>query len=62
MMRDDYLNSHVYPVKTEMTFPSLHLFSTDKEESKGIIMLDILLHSCSTDEDESKRIIVNNTL
>ena len=61
-MRDDALNLHVYPVKTEMTAPYLHICSTDENESKGIIVHKTLLQICSTDEDESKRIIVNETL
>ena len=59
MMRDDDLNLHGYPVRTEMTAPSLHIYSTDKDESKGIIVQKTLLQSFSTDENESKGIIVN---
>ena len=30
-MIDDALNLHVYPVRTEMTAPSLHVFSMDED-------------------------------
>ena len=62
MMRYDALNSHVYPVRTEMTAPSSHVFSTDKDESKHSIVHETLSQSCYTDEEESKRGIVNKTL
>ena len=62
MMRADALNLHVYPVRTEITDLSLHVYSTDEDESKGIIIHKILSQSCSTDEDESKGIIVNKNL
>ena len=52
MMRSDALNSYVYPVRTEMTAPPLHVCSTDKDESKGIIVHKTLSQSCSTEEDE----------
>ena len=45
-----------------MTALSLYVYSTDEDESKGIIVHGNLLQSCSTDEDESKGIIVNKTL
>ena len=32
MMRSDALNLHVYPVRTEMTAPSLHVCSTDEDK------------------------------
>ena len=62
MMRADDINSHVYPVRTEMTAPSLHVCSTDEDESKGIIVHKTLSQNCSTDEDESKHSIVKKTL
>ena len=62
MMRSDALNSHCYPVRTEMTDPPLHVCSTDKDESKGIIVHEILSQSFDTDEDESKGIIMNKNL
>ena len=61
-MRADALNSHVYPVRTEMTALSLHIYSKDEDKWKGIIVHETLSQSCSTDGDESKRIIVNETL
>ena len=62
MMRAVSLNLHIYPVRTEMTDPSLHVFNTDKDESKGNIVQETLSQSFSTDEDESKGIIVKETL
>ena len=62
MMRADDLNSQVYPLRTEMTDPSSYVFSTDKNESKGIIVHKHLSQNCSTDKDESKCSIVNKTL
>ena len=52
MMIADFLNSHVYPVRTEMTALSSHVYSTEKDESKGIITHKTLSQSCSLDEDE----------
>ena len=34
MMRADALNSHVYPLRTEMTALSSHVFSSDDDEKK----------------------------
>ena len=52
MMRADALNSHVYPVRTEMTgtkqIPISNICSTEKDESKSIIVDD-----SSTEESES---------
>ena len=45
-----------------MTDPYSHVYSTDKDESKGIIVHVTLSWSCSTDEDKSKGIIVNESL
>ena len=61
-MRSDALNLHGYPVRTEMTAPSLHVCSTDEDESEGIIVHETLLEIFSTDEEESKGIIVNKNL
>ena len=58
MMRADALNLHVYPVRTEMTDPSLHVCSTDKIELKEFIVNKTLLQRCSMDKDKSKGIIV----
>ena len=61
-MRADALKSHGYLVRTEMTAPSLHICSTSKDKSKGIIVHETLLQSFSTDKDKSKGIIVNEYL
>ena len=61
MIIDDALNSHVYPVITEITFPSLRVCSTDKNKPKVIIVHETFSQTFSTDKDESKRIIVNKT-
>ena len=45
----DALNSHVYPVRMEMTALSSNFYSTDKEKSKGIIVHETLAQSCSMD-------------
>ena len=52
MMRSDALNSHVYPVRTEMTALYLQVCSTDEDESKRIIVNETLSQSCSTHADE----------
>ena len=62
MMRSDNLNWHNYDGYTEMTAPSLNVNVTDKDESKHIIVHEILLENCSTDVSESKHSIVNKTL
>ena len=62
MMRADSLNSYFYPVRTKMTALSLHICSTDEDESKFIIVHKTLSQSCYTDEDESKGLMVNETL
>ena len=46
MMQFNALNSHGYPVRTDITDPSLHVGSLDKDESKGIIAHKTLLQSC----------------
>ena len=61
MMRVDALNSQIYPVRMELTDPSSHIYSTDEDGSKGIIMHETLSKSCSTDGDESKGIVINKT-
>ena len=38
MVRADSLNSHGYPVRTEMNDLSSHVFSTGEDESKDIIV------------------------
>ena len=62
MMRADDLNLHGYPVRAEMTAPSLQVCYTSDDESKSIIVHKTLLQIFSTDKDESKSIIVNKTL
>ena len=52
MMRAYSINSHGYPVRTEITAPSWYVFPTNEDESKGIIVHENLSHICSTDEDE----------
>ena len=63
MMRYNVLNSHVYPVRTEMTatkkIPTSHVCSTDKGKLKDFLVDQTLSQICSTDEDESKGIIVD---
>ena len=61
MSRADGPNSHVYPVITEMTDLSSHIFSTNKDKSKGIIVHKTLPQNCSTDEEKSKHSIINKT-
>ena len=65
MMRSDALNSHVYPVITEMTgtkqIPISHVCYTDKSESEEFLVDKTLLHVCSTGEDKSKSIIVDES-
>ena len=47
----DVFNSHGYPVRTEITALSSYICSTDKDESKGIIVNETLFQSCSTDKN-----------
>ena len=61
-MKYDTLNWHDYGGYTEMTAPSLNIYSTDEEKSKRIIVQEGLSQSCSTNKGESKRSIVNETL
>ena len=59
-MRADALNSHVYPVRTKMTVPSLHVCFTDKSELKEFLFNKTLLQSCFTEEEKSKGINFND--
>ena len=63
-MRADALNSHIYPIRTEMTatkqIPILHVCSMDEIELKEFLVNETLLQICSTDKYESKVIIANN--
>ena len=52
MMRSDKLNWYDHGGYTEMNAPSSHVFSTEKYESKGIIMHKNLSQSCSMDEEK----------
>ena len=62
MMIYDTLNWYNYGGYTEMTDPSLNVYSTDEDESKRIIVHEGLSQSCSSNEDKSKQSIVNKTL
>ena len=63
MMRDDALNSCVYPVRTEMNatkhIPTSHVYSADESKLKYFLVDKTLSQICSTYEDKSKGIIVN---
>ena len=63
MVIADALNSHIYPVRMEITgmeqIPTSHVCSTDKSKLKEILVGKTLLQICSEDKDESKGIIVN---
>ena len=65
MMITDALNSHVYPVRTEITgnrhILILLVCSTDDIESEDFLVDKILLQVCSTDKGESKIIIVDES-
>ena len=52
VMRDDALNSQVYPVRTKMIAPFSHVCFTEEDKSKGIIVHETLSQSCSTEEEE----------
>ena len=49
MMRSDNLNWHDRGGYTKMSDPSLNFSDTDEDESKRIIMYEILSDNCSTD-------------
>ena len=63
MKRADALNSHGYPIRTEIIatkhIKTSHVCSTDESELKEFPVNETLSQSCSTDEDESKGIIIN---
>ena len=56
MMRSDYLNLHVYPVKTDMTgmqqIFAFHVCYTNERILEWFLVEKTLLQVCSTDEDE----------
>ena len=56
MMRYDTLNWHGYGGHTKMTDPSSNDNSTDKDESKRIIVHETLLQNCSANKDKSKKL------
>ena len=62
MMISDNLNLYDYGGYTKMTAPSSDVNSTDKDESKRIIVQETLSHNCSANNDELKKIIVNKNL
>ena len=63
MMRDDALNSHIYPVRTEMNgtqqIPTSNVYYMDKSKLKEFLVDETSSQICSTDKDESKIIIVD---
>ena len=63
--RADALNSHVYPVRTEMTVTKQitisHVCSTYRSVLEEFLVDDHSLQVWSTDKDESKGIIVNES-
>ena len=63
MMISDTLNSHGYPVRTEMTATkhilTLQVCSTYKSKLKEFLVNKTLSQICSTDEGKSKGIIVD---
>ena len=55
-------NWNDYGGYTEMTDPSLNVYSTDEDKSKRIIVHKTLSHNSSVNKDNSKQNIVNKTL
>ena len=62
MMRSDEHNRHVHGSYTEETSPSSNVNVTDKDESKEIIVHEILSENQSKDISESECNIVHKTL
>ena len=66
MTRDDAFNSHVDPVRTEMTGTQqimiLHVCDSDESESKEILTDENLSQVCSEDKSESEIVTVNESL
>ena len=64
-MRANALNSHIDPVKTEMTgtqqIPISQICSIDKIESKDILADEILSQVYSTDEGKSESVIFDES-
>ena len=65
MMRSDALNSHIDPVRTEITgiqqIHISHVFYLDDSKSKDIIVDEKLSHVCFTDKGKSGIVIVNKS-
>ena len=63
MMRADVFNSHVYPVRKEITgtqqIQISHVCDLDKSKPKRIISNEKLLQGCYTDNIESEIVIAN---
>ena len=63
MIRADALNSHIYPVRMEMTatknIPTSYICSTGERKLKELPVGKTLLQICSTDKGESKGIVVD---
>ena len=62
MVRSDNLNWHDHGGYMEIIVLSLNVNVTDEDESKRIIVQEILSENCSRDVSESKRNIVNENL
>ena len=65
MMRADFLNLHIDPVRMEMTgiqqIPISHICDLDESESKEFLTDKKLVQVCSTDESESESVIVDES-
>ena len=59
MIRADAFNSHVYPVRTEMTVPSLYVYYMDESELKEFLVNENVSQNCSTDKGKPKGIIAD---
>ena len=62
LMISKNLNWHDHGGYTEMTAMSLNVNATDEDESKRIIVHEVLSENCSTNVSESKKNIVNKNL
>ena len=62
MMRSDKLNWYNHGGYTEMIAPSSNVNVTDNNESKQIIVQEILSENCSTDVSKPEHNIVNKIL
>ena len=63
MVRADTFNSHMYPLRTEMTAKKQilisHVCSTDESKLKEFLVVKTLSQIYSTDKDKSKVFISN---